>query len=218
MKTKEHYSILRYIIPQYDEITLFAMSFSCGMLLIAGAFTTKWEMKEHLYTVDDFKILMIILFFLSGLLLSLYHAFTDRPKTYVEKYLMLFFAVILNGFSGIFAGTYFLVETKGWLVVFPILNIINGAVLLLMFRSGELNENNISDQNVSHGQVVLAGATVVIVFAICHYLFDLIWVQTLSICVAYATNLSRGAEALFMLLMPKSQRGIRLKRINPADS
>src|SRR4030043_220073 len=113
MTTKNKWGILHYIIPQYDEITLFSMSFTCGLLLIVGALSIKWEIRTSSSTGDDVEILIIAVFFIAGLVLSIYHAFAKRRKTSFEKYLMLFFAVILNGFSGILVGTYFLEGTKG---------------------------------------------------------------------------------------------------------
>jgi hypothetical protein len=198
MTAKENYGILRYIIPQYDEISLFAMSFTCSLLIIAAALETRWDIRNPFSTMEDVKIMAIIVMFISGLILSIYHAFSDRPKTSLEKYLMLFFAVILNGFSGIMAGTYFLEGAKGWMVIFPILNIINGAILLGMFRSQILDDRNISDHNVSIIQIALAATVIILLFAVCHYIFHLLWAQTLSICVLYATNLSRLTEVLFL--------------------
>ena len=196
-------AILHYIIPQYDEISLFSMSFTCGLLLIAGALSTKWEMRMRSSSGDDGVIMMIVIFFMAGLVLSIYHAFTDRRKTSFEKYLMLFFAVILNGFTGILAGTHCLEGSKGWLLVFPILNIVNGVVLLFMARKGLLDDRNISDENVSLIQIALAATAIIILFTVCYYVFDLLWIQTLSICVAYATNLSRMVQGFLLGESPR---------------
>ena len=204
---KNKSGILHYIIPQYDEITLFSMSFTCGLLLIAGALSTRWEIRTPSSSGENVQIMIIGIFFMAGLVLSIYHAFVGRRKTSFEKFLMLFFAVILNGFSGILAGTYFLEGAKGWLVIFPVLNIANGAVLLFMLRSRLLDDCNISDQNVSLIQIALAATVIMILFTVCQYIFDLLWPQTLSICVAYATNLSRGVQALFFRTTPRHDLG-----------
>jgi len=136
--------------------------------------------------------------FLSGLVLSIYHAFTDRPKSDLEKSFMLFFAVLLNSFSGILAGMYDLSTAGGWLIFFPLLNIANGIILFMMFRLGILSEANISDQHASRGQFAVTAAAVVMLFMVCRHVYSLIWMQTLSICVTYATNLSRGVPLLFL--------------------
>ena len=199
--------ILYHIIPQYDEIALFAMSLTCSLLIIAVALSGDLSIQEiHIVPERDAdpRIIAAILIFFSGLLLSIYHAFTDRPKTLLEKSFMLFFAVLLNSFSGIMAGMYDLHTASGWLVIFPLLNIINGVVLLFIFRMGILSEANISDRHASRNQFILTAAIVFILFAVCHYLFYLIWMQTLSICVAYATNLGRAVPSLILGEKPES--------------
>jgi hypothetical protein len=185
---------LYYIIPQYDEIALFAMSLTCVLLILAAVLSGNPDVQIAIYPERDAdpRIIAAAFVFLSGLLLSLYHAFTDRPKTALEKSFMLFFAVLLNSFSGILAGMYELAATSGWLVMFPLLNIGNSVVLFSMYRSGTLSEANISDQHASRNQFVLTAAIVLILFAVCRYMFSLIWMQTLSICVAYATNLGHS--------------------------
>lgn len=200
---KEKNTFLSYIIPTYDEITLFALGFTCSLLLTAGAFAIKWEGSGWASTVSNVKALAFIGFFLAGLVLCIHHAFTDRPKTAFEKTLMLLFAVLLNVMSGIMAGDYYLESSEGWLVIFPIMNIVSGALLLMLLRARVITADNISDENVSRGQVVLTGTLIIILFIVCHYMFDFLWTQTLSICVAYSTNMNRGVQVLFARLMTK---------------
>jgi hypothetical protein len=207
MKLRE---LSRYIIPQYDEIALFAMSLTCSILLGGILLSTTWnEFLEFYRTYSlsnfrDFRIILIILVFFSGLTLSIYQAFTDRPKSSMEKFFMLVFAVILNAFSGLCAGAYALSRTTGWLVVFPILNILNAIALLFMFRVHIINEDNIKDENASILQIVFTAAVVFIMFAVCHYMYKLIWIQTLSICVVYATNIGRRVQPLILSMNPKN--------------
>lgn len=149
------------------------------------------------------NVIILAAVFLAGLMLSIYHAFASRQKTSFEKLLMLYFAVILNASIGIMAGSRNLEDARGWLMIFPILNIVNGALLLILLRTRVMNEDNISDENTSLGQVALSGAAIVILFAFCHYLFNLLWTQTFSVCVVYSTNLNRGVQTVFARLMPR---------------
>ncbi len=187
----------------YDETTLFAMGFTCALLMTTGAFSIKWNWHESLSS-EDWNVIVLASVFFAGLVLSIYHAFTARRKTAIEKFFMLFFAVVLNASIGIIAGSRELADTRGWLVIFPILNIVNGALLLILLRVQVINSDNISDENTSPGQVALSGAVIIILFAVCHYLFNLLWTQTLSICVVYATNLNRGVQAAFARLMSRN--------------
>ena len=195
-------TILSFFIPTYDEVTLFAMSFACSLLLLTSAFSIKWNISESMLRGDDLSSLVIAAFFLAGLVLSIYHAFTDRPKTEFEKMLMVIFAVILNGFSGIVAGTYVLEEVRGWLMIFPILNIVNGAFLLVMLRSNVISSDNVSDERVSLTHVALTGTLIVILFIICQYVLNLLWMQTLTICVVYSTNFNRNINHLISRFWP----------------
>ena len=172
------------------------MSFTCALLLITGALSTDWEVRRFSLNEGDLGVFLIFLLFFAGLFLSFYHAFTDRPKTLLEKKLMIFFAVIVNAFSGIWAGAYFLQGSEGWLVLFPALNIVNGWILLGMLRGGAIDERNISDENVSRGEVALASVALVSLFVVCRYVLDVVWAQTFSICVVYATNLSGPIKTL----------------------
>jgi hypothetical protein len=205
MRTEDQRGFLHYFIPQYDEIALFAMSLTCALFIVVAAFAARnMDIYINYERGVDPRIIAVPLVFLSGLLLSIYHAFTDRPKTSLEKSFMLFFAVLLNAFSGILAGMYDLSATNGWLVIFPLVNIINGVGLIFMFRMGILSEADISDRHASRSQFLLTAAVVFILFAACHYIFSLIWMQTLSICVAYATNLGRSVPLLILGERPES--------------
>ena len=89
MKNKETQNILRHFIPQYDETALFAMSFTCVLLLITGIFSSGSDINVEYPTEYDPRMIVAILLFLAGFGLSIYHAFINRPKTFFEKSCML---------------------------------------------------------------------------------------------------------------------------------
>jgi MFS family permease len=193
---QQHQGILRYIIPVYDEVTLFAMSLTCILVLIVGLFSIN-KVQIDFSTVNPLKLFMGIfgvMVFLAGIGFSIYHALVNEPKSLFEKYFMLFFAAIVSIFSGLAAGAYALKNATGWLVVFPILNIVNSLILYFLFRFHALNESNISDENASPIQIAVTAAIVIILFVICHFISKLVWIQTFSICVAYATNIGRRIQ------------------------
>ncbi len=190
--------ILYYIIPQYDEVTLFAMSYTCVLLFVFNFHSVNWGETLELDRDGAVVYIFMILVFFLGLLLSMYHAFTDRPKSQVEKFLMLFFAVTLNGFSGFCGGVYALSRTDSWFIIFPVLNIVNALVLLFMFKTHIVDENNIEDDNASLIQIIFTAIVVVTLFVVCNYIYKLIWIETLSVCIVYATNLGRRIQPLIL--------------------
>ncbi len=92
MKNKASSSFLKYIIPQYDEIALFAMSLTFALLLLAGVLLGNKDLQFEYISPRDFdpRIILAILVFFAGFVLSIYHAFVNRPKTSFEKSCMLF--------------------------------------------------------------------------------------------------------------------------------
>ncbi len=185
------------MIPDYDELAPFAMSFTC-ILLIATGLAAEWDSFHISFSVSDLGVFVIYLLFAAGLVLSFYHAFSNRRKTLVEKKLMLFFAVLINAFSGIWGGTYLLLREWGLLNIFPIWNIINGVLLMGMLRGGVLNETNISDENVTFPELLVGSMGVSLLYFFCHFIFQLNWAGTFSICVTYATN-ANGLIVSFIL-------------------
>jgi len=202
MKFVEYRSPFRLFIPQYDEIVLFTMSFTCIILLITGVLSYSQEIQLIPPREYNPRIIAAIIIFIAGLILSLYHAFVDRPKTRMEKSFMLFFAVLVNAFSGFMASGYNLANSSGWLIVFPILNMINSMVLLFMWRAGVLDESSISDQHAPRVKIMLAAVMVLILYYLCHYIYELIWIQTLSICLVYSINFIRLLESIVFRPLP----------------
>ena len=196
MKFRINRDSISIVMPQYDETVLFSMSFTCLLLLIGFSFSREiqWAFPSHY----DLRIIVAILIFLAGLVLSLYHAFVDRPKTSLEKTFMLTFAVIVNAFSGFIAGAYDFVNSSGWVIIFPILNMINSVALFFMWRSGVLDESSISDQHAPRGQILLAAAAVLLLYYLCREIYNFSWVQTLSICLVYSINFIRLLETLIL--------------------
>jgi hypothetical protein len=204
MKFQEQRGLFRFLLPQYDEIVLFTMSFTCVLLLLTAVFSDHQEIQLYLNRESDPRIIAVIFVFIAGLVLSLYHAVVRRPKAQLEKSFMLFFAVVVNAFTGFMAGGYDLTRTSGWLIIFPILNMINSVILLLMWRAGALDESSIIDRHAPRGQVVLAAAIIIMLYYICHVVYKLVWIQTLSICLVYSTNLIKLIESWVFRLLPAS--------------
>ncbi len=200
MNTKNNKDIFSSLfIPHYDELSLFIMGYVCLLLLFFNNPPSKWDFSDPYMHMNDMLLLsLIFLPLIMGLFLCLYHAFTDRQKTTIEKKLMIFFAAIINGFSGLWYGTYILVHNSGWaLSLFPIWNIISGYILISSLRAPDIEELTISDENVSFNKVIAGTIAVTLIFLICHIGLELVWAGTFSICVIWATNINSSLLRLF---------------------
>jgi hypothetical protein len=187
-----------WLIPTYDELSLFLMAFTLLILPAANS-----QMRRDIYsllTIDHDlggHLFVLILLSLVGLFLSLFHVFTLRKISEWEKGYMVLFAVIANAGSGIAAGLHMIKGSAGWLLIFPIWNIINGVLLLLMLKLKIINENCISDHTPTTGRVIIGLTAVLIIFALCSFVFKLYWALTYSICVIYATSFDRALQSIF---------------------
>jgi len=186
-----------WFVPIYDELSLFLMAVTLILLYFVNALMREWVYKLVTEPHDGW-VYILALIFLGGLGLSLYHVFTTRAKTLAEKYLMLFFAVMTNAGVGIIAGIYVIKSSNvhNWLIVFPIWNIINGVLLLLMLRFKIIDEDCISDRDATFFEVVLSLTAVAVIFILCDYVFKLYWAVTFSICIVYTTSFDKALQSV----------------------
>ncbi len=189
-----------WFIPVYDEMSLFLMAVTLIFLCIANSQLRNWIL--HFLSQADGEVYILALLFLAGLGLCLYHVFTLREKSTPEKWLMLFFAILTNAGTGIISGWYVIKNNTvhDWLLVFPIWNIINGILLLVMLRFRIVDEECISDRDATAGQVFLGLIAVLTIFILCNYVFELYWAITFSICIIYATSFDKALQSVFPAL------------------
>jgi hypothetical protein len=184
-----------WFIPVYDELSLFLMATTLILLYIANT-TMRKQIHNWIAGHNDVLVYIMGAIFLCGLGLSVYHAFTKREKSDAEKWGMLIFAVLANAFSGIVAGLYVLKNdnVRNWLIIFPVWNVINGILLLLMLRLKIIDESCISDRDVTKPQIIFGLVSVLIIFIFCNYVFDLYWAITFSICIIYTTSFDKALQ------------------------
>jgi DNA-directed RNA polymerase subunit RPC12/RpoP len=194
-----------WLIPVYDELSLFLMATTLILLYFVNT-TMRVQIYNWISEYGSEWVYIIGIIFLCGLYLSVYHVFTTREKSEPEKWGMLIFAVLTNAVTGIVAGLYVLKNdnVRNWQLVFPIWNILNGILLLLMLRFKIIDEECISDRDASATEVVIGLAAVLIIFALCNYVFKLYWAITFSICIIYATSFDKALQSVFPNLAPQS--------------
>lgn len=186
-------------IPSYNELSLFLMSFTAILILLANHQLSR---NLILFTGINFRyptmyISLLIIMVAAGMFFSVYHIFTRKPKEDYQLFCMLLFAIIANAGSAILAGRYLLEQTTNkFLMVFPMWNIINGLYLVALLRAGCLTIDNITDEQATLMQVIVGTITALIVFLICQFGLKLYWPITFSICIAFATGFSRAIQEI----------------------
>jgi hypothetical protein len=199
-----------FLIPTYDELSLFLMSVTMIVFYLANS-----RMRNQIDTffvkaaeINAWILFVPLVLFLATLGLCIYHVFTTREKTVFEKKVMVGFAVLTNLVTGTIAAVYTLTNAvaSDWLLVFPIWNIINGVLMLLMVSLGIIDEECISDRDANATEVVIGMVAVLIIFALCNYVFKLHWAITFSICIIYTTSFDRALQNVFPSLMYRGDK------------
>ena len=190
---------LGFLIPNYDELSLFLMAVVFVILYFANG-KMQEDITRFLMRLDIWRRVIYVVLFSLGMFLCLYHVFTSRKKTDAEKGIMLLFAVTVNVVTGFIAGFYMLKDCPRWLLVFPVWNIINSALIIIMQYVNLFDESYISDRDATITQVIIGLAAVLIIFFLCNNTFNLHWAITYSICIIYTTSFDRGLQSVFPVL------------------
>jgi hypothetical protein len=190
---------LGFLIPNYDELSLFLMAAVFVVLYFTNN-KLQDDITTFLIRLDVWRRYIYLGLFMLGMFLCLYHVFTKRQKTEAEKGIMLLFAISINAATGFIAGFYMFKESPGWLFIFPAWNIINSILLIVMQYVNLFDESQICDRDATITQVIIGSVATLIIFYICNNVFNLHWAITYSICIIYTTSFDRGLQSVFPVL------------------
>jgi DNA-directed RNA polymerase subunit RPC12/RpoP len=180
---------------RFTEVQLFSMSLALLVLYSIdsnmrkdfSALITRLFNNNRLVTA--MSIIFLIIPFSAGLFFTIYHAFRKAEKSWFEKSLMLFFAIIINAGTGLYLGWYILkITSEWWLLLFAVWNIIYSALLILKFQyvglaDSLMYDDYVSDVDATIGQVLFTLVMTIAILAFCRYRLELFWIITYSICI-----------------------------------
>jgi hypothetical protein len=209
---------------RFDEISVFAISFSVLMLLVFSPLM-RLQVCEQAVTfwnelgIDSFKrflfqflyhSILIIIFLVPGLLgliISIYHVFTDRPKNSFEKYCMFVTAVSVTLLAGGTSGYYLILNAfmSPWWWIWIIAPIWNGMNLFWFLGKlgtqiedkNETADDIIIDNDTGLIETVVAAVVIALMVIMGEFLFKLHWSLTYSMCTIYATNFCKSWNEIF---------------------
>ena len=181
--------IAKYLLPSFDELSIFIMSYSFFFLLVAND-VFKSDLNKFLFHEFDLRSILMFVLICMGAVLSTYHLFTSRKKTRFEKWVMLFSVAILNVIIGFNAFFYFLDHLEKFSILFAVWNFVNGMLLLALVKGDAVNESAISDWNAPFYMAIVSIVIVSIIAITCQYYFRLYWAFSLSITIAYCTTIN----------------------------
>lgn len=188
---------LQLLVPKFDRLALFMMAVSCLLVWFKSPELRKLALELQ---VPGY-VMVVMVGFGAGLVFSLFFGVTTVPLGTKAKEAMLFFAVIVNLVCGVAAGWRMLTESHGWMLLFPIWNLLNCHILVIIFFTfveyDRFYEAAVKDFRVNRFLIGVAFVLVLAAFVISHEHLHLGWAATLSICVTCSTNFSGILQFLF---------------------
>ena len=184
------------LIPKYTETSLFLTALTFTLLYLAddGIRDTLESFAFHGF---DVRAIIFLLIFFAGLLYSFYYALSDKKTPEFARTCMLIFVVFTNFGVGAYSGLYVLQSAEGYLAIFPLMNLVNAFLLIIMFRAKIIDETCLSNENASRPEILVGSAALLVIFAFSHYIMHNYWALTFSICLAYSTMINEFFTRIF---------------------
>ena len=197
--------ILTPLLPQYDDLTIFALSAAFLLLVLMRHEDMAPLLQDppgrgtpNADPVFFFGFASMTVLAGIGLATSLAGVFFKWEKPDWAKYLMLGFAVFATGGIAVLATLVVLgTNRSGLMLIFPLWNGANGVFLLLMFCGNIMDPDCIVDRRLHLSQVVVTLVSISLLLAICRYGLNLHWAITYSICVCYTMSLNHTLQDMF---------------------
>lgn len=182
-----------WLKPSFDETTLFLMAVTFILLLVTPSGLPR-DLRGMLDPYAPAPLLALPAWAALGLVLSLYHAFTNRKKDLFAKTSMAVFAMVTNVGAGWAVG---FARFAGNIQGGQFLAAVNVAgALLLLYEVAYFQDQCVLDDDARPRDLLVGVVVLLPLFVYFEFVRRLPWPLTFSICTAYATLLHQKAVAV----------------------
>jgi len=191
--TRPYRWLVRLFVPRVDELTVFLIGLASLLILATdpGMRAEAARLLLHVHHsrrgsgVGGLGAALIVVF---GFGVATYNVFVIHSAEKWEKASMLAAAVLLSASASIAAGLH-LWNRGSWVtMVLPAWNVVNGLMLLFLFKSRLADEGTFDDRDATRLSLAVGTAVCLGGWAICRWVVHLHWALTLCTVVFYATN------------------------------
>lgn len=175
--------------PAFDELAVGLMFYICTI----AAITNSDARYFFAYSWKSGSVSLLIcgaLYFIAGCI-SIYHVFTDTPKSTATKRQLAIFA---SGFcmAGGLLGGYqlFLNGPNSLIQLFGLWNILQGLIIAFLMRLEYIDEKNCSDRDTPFRGAIFNFSILTLLYYWLAHIIELSIIDTISICIAYSASLS----------------------------
>lgn len=193
----------KWVVPRFDELTLFIMSFTAVLLFVVDDVFRKDVFWAPVQT-GDITVLLLFTLMVSGLVLSLVESFVDHQRHKLELFCMLAFTIYFQGGTAIAAGVHMLPPMEqlgspeyetGFFWIFPIWNFLNGLYLMLVGPEA-LETGRIAQREAETSSLVITSVLILLIVLVLYQFFSFHWTLSASILVAFASIVTNVKDAL----------------------
>jgi len=178
------------LVPYFDEL-------SVGLMVVVLLFLCQLS-PGFIQSIADLafggtagpKTLAIVGILVGGCVISLKHLFFSGRKSEFDKRAILLTGISLGVVAGIYGGMSLLKEQYRVLVLLGYWNIFQGLLALFFYKFEFLSDRDVDDKDFSPKEVWANLLVIAALFSVLHFVLQLRWIDTFSICVFYAANFS----------------------------
>ncbi len=187
-------AILKFLFPDFDELTLFLHSLVAILFIVASA-DSCLNMFRLMFRQDSFfhivLSLLIVLAVMAIILLPVVHAFSKRAKRNWEKKIMLYAIILADYLVAWNVYDHLKGEVTSWLIIFPLINAIQATLMAMGLWFDFITSGKISDEHANKIELVISSILLVTLFVLCHVIWHQYWAVTFSVCIFYATIINQ---------------------------
>jgi len=187
-------TFLKKYFTVYNELSVFLTGMSLILLLLFNHAFQSLMTSHFIKEINIYKFLFIILIIVY-LGISFRHVFIKKEKTKAEKVRMLALVMLCNIASSGAVGIHVIKHSfMSSLLIFPILNLLNGFIVFSLWIGEEIDDSYIKNYDVDKEFLVGSFILLLIIFTLCQLVFKLHWSFIFSICIAFAVNIGGVVE------------------------
>jgi DNA-directed RNA polymerase subunit RPC12/RpoP len=189
-----------WFVPKYDKLSLFLMAITFVILAVINSTVQKDILQIIKIGLGGSEtgalIIILVTMSFAGMGLSLYYMFSNKEAGDTEKKLMVTFAAVISAVTAGLASYHILKfgSISGILLIFPIWNLINAVLILMMLYLKIINRNCIIERKISFFRVVFSLTLSIIILLLCECIFKMYWAVTFSICMVYTTSIDSAIQ------------------------
>jgi hypothetical protein len=187
-------AVLKFLFPDYDELTLFLFSLVTLLFVISSSGSLFRLLRLSFKQDSFFDIVLSFLFILVVLaiiFLPVFHAFSKRKKRKWEKKVMLYAIVLVDYLVAWNVYDHLKGEFSTWLIIFPLINAVQASLVAIGLWFDFITSEKISDEDADNTEIIISSILLMALFLLFHLILHQYWAITFSVCVFYATMINK---------------------------